>query len=104
MTPQSWGIKPDHKPVPWWGCRAIYHPPDGIDRGYTSREGDDAEVKKLCEWLDTTGLGLLKERLKKEYLSPEERREVRVEEGGFVLVANPNQSYGYLYLGAWKES
>jgi hypothetical protein len=100
----SWGALPKDTPVPWWSARAIFHAPDGIDLVHDriDHEGDKAEVKALCKWLDTKGLKMLKEQLRKEGVQGSEFHEVRIEGDGHVLIANPRKSYGYLYLGAWK--
>jgi len=117
-----WGLPaPDGTPVSW-GARAIYSPSSYREEGYGKNRrtvndgpivdilgdrqgfnGEDREaVLALQAWLNTRGLKALRERLKLDYLDVAARRDVRVERGAYVLIANPNASYGYLYLGAWK--
>jgi len=99
-----WGLRPEHSPTPWWGARAIFRAPGSIDllHDRMSREGGGTEVQALCKWLDKSGLPLLKEHLDSEYLDPGSEKEVRIEQDGYVLIANPRMSCGYLYLGAWR--
>ena len=96
-----------------WSARAIYKSADFrgdgrgnygpiIDIDQQGFTGEDRSIKALEAWLNTRGLNALRARLKLDYLDVAARREVRVERGGYVIVANPNASYGYLYLGAWK--
>lgn len=110
------GLKPDIPETLWgppgahWGARAIYRrAPKGAmqyellhDR--KSWGGPEQGRKELGDWLDKKGLNLLTKYLKKDphAPSPGEDYLVRIEQDGFVLVANPRKSHGYLYLGAWK--
>lgn len=99
-----WGIRPDHKPEPWWGARAIYRGGDTFDLVHDrmAREGKGPEVRALTLWLDGTGLAAMKAKLREERMTARDEREVRIEQDGYVLVANPRMSCGYLYIGAWR--
>lgn len=101
-----WGIRPDHKPEPWFGARTIYEECGpytfGLVSGRGAVEGKKAEVKKLTEWLDATGFKLLESKLREEGIRPSDDKQVQVEQDGYVLVANPRMSCGYLYIGAWR--
>ena len=101
----SWGILPPDGVQVSWGARVIYTPPTGIDIVHDRQgvQGDGKELKSLVTWVNSKGLKGLKKLLKTDYLGSDERREVAFREGGYVLKADPKASYGYLYLGAWKE-
>lgn len=84
-----------------WRCRAIFG--RGVidlvwDRqaGTGSREGLDA----LLKWVDKKGLKAMRRLVKERALTNDEDREVRFEDGGYVITANPRRSHGYLYLEA----
>lgn len=99
----SWGLDPDRECVACWGARAIYEKTGGFidllwDR--KSSDGPEHEKKRLYNWLDAEGLPLLRALVKSEMLQPDERRMLVIERPGFRLIANPNRSFGYLYIGA----
>lgn len=58
--------------------------------------GESTAIKTMCEWLDTVGLKLL--RLAAEDLDTSEDREVMIHQDGYIIRANPRESYGYLYI------
>jgi len=101
-----WGIKPEHDPDTCWGARTIYGESGpytfGIVRDRMGGKGPKTKLKSLCEWLNSTGFDLLKDQLREQRVQGSDDREVRVEQDGYVLVANPRMSYGYLYIGAWR--
>lgn len=66
-------------------------------------EGDEAETKALCAWLDKIGLPELRKRLCSEFVTPESHTIVAVDDGAYQLQASPRRSFGYLYLGAWRR-
>jgi hypothetical protein len=102
----TWGIRPETNPEPWWGARAIYKAPDTIDLLWDrqSIKGSDDERKGLAEWLNSQGLKKIKEVVKEARLGGNEFREVQFKSDGFIIVANPRESCGYLYMGAWEVS
>lgn len=101
----SWGIKAPEGVDTHWGARAIYNPPSSIDVLWDrqSIDGPKKDRDALSKWINKTGLPGLKKLIKKEYLASDESREVTFRDDGYVIVANPRASHGYLYLGAWPE-
>lgn len=104
MNDMTWGIRPDEKPEPWWGARAIFKAPDGIDLLWDrqSFKGSKDDGEAMNKWLNEKGLPGLKKVLKAEGVRGSEFREVCFESDGYKIVANPRESYGYLYIGAWE--
>jgi len=99
----SWGLEPDRDCSACWGARAIYEKPGGFidllwDR--KSCDGPEDEKKRLYDWLDVEGLPSLRALVKSKMLQPDECRTLTIERPGFRLIANPNRSFGYLYIGA----
>ena len=106
---QGWGRQiPEHMInhlTSTWGARAIYTRqqidllPDrqGIS---TSLESDEAARTRLCTWINETGLPYLRKQAKGLY--QDERRTVELTDGSFHIEANPQASYGYLYIRAWE--
>lgn len=114
-APVRFGLSPIHRgTTAVWGARAIY------DRRYNTRTrkreigidllwdrqqyegGSEVERKRLAAALNRHLLPALKRELAKNYLGPEERRLVQVERRGYVILADPKGSHGYLYLCAYK--
>ena len=101
----AWGLPAPPGVTTSWGARAIYRAPDSLDLLWAHQEmrGEDTEaINALSRWLNKTGLRELRRHLKKHYLDSDEDREERLERGGYVIIANPRKSYGYLYLCAWR--
>jgi len=102
----AWGLQPDVPCVAAWGARAILQ--DDFRGGLMidilhdrqANAGPKAELHKLCQWCNDTGLPILRKRIKELGLRPDERRLVVIERPGLRLIANPNASYGYLYICA----
>ena len=98
------GIQTADQKMAWWGARAIFTNrvidllPDRMNT-----EGEEAEIEKLCKWLNKTGLAKLRKLVKSEGIWPEDNRQVRYEDDKYVIVANPRESCGYLYIGAWRK-
>ena len=88
-----------------WGARAIYR--DGTIDLLHDRQGirgDSQELAALLTWLDEKALPTLRVMGKNEELpDPQEADEVKIQGDGFILLANPRRSYGYLYLAAWPD-
>ena len=59
--------------------------------------------KALLAWLNGVGLSGIREVCRETYLLADSAETVAYREGGFVIKASPRQSYGYLYLVAYKE-
>ena len=123
----EWGNGPAPEGVlAQWGARAIYalnvnertrHPQTGrrlkrpkphttctIDLLWDRMNalGDQTEVKKLCEWIDNTGLPALKTECVRQYLTSDSEDTITINLHGYVLKASPRGSFGYLYITAWK--
>lgn len=86
----------------WWGARAIMKRQvvDILWDRQNMTGSDDAAKKKLADWLNKKGLPALQKLVKKEFLMNDEEREVCIEKDGYYILANPNRSHGYLYIGA----
>ena len=104
VRPQWGGFLADRQNVlAAWGARAIYTGgyidllPDRQDG-----KGSEADFKRLMGWLNGPkgALAKLRKLTKSEGLRQDEDRVVVIEQPGFRLVANPNASYGYLYICA----
>lgn len=93
----SWGIKAPEGAKASWGARAIFQ--DGRVEIVWDRQGGTGD-EELISWLNAKGIKQLR-KLAKD-LASDEDREVRYQDGEFVVAANPRGSYGYLYLGAWR--
>lgn len=126
---QRFGLKaPDGVNGPVWGARAIYKL-GSVTKKYnrvvgrriqvisqTGAEasvdllwdrqrmvdGDETSRKALGKWIDGNGMKLLKKALVDCYITGNIDQEVRVEDEGFIMIANPRKSYGYLYMCAWR--
>lgn len=102
----QWGLQPDVPCVAAWGARAIMegngHGGYRLDILHDRQAvaGPKAELHKLCTWCNDTGLPLLRKRINELGIQSDERRLVVVERPGLRLIANPNASYGYLYICA----
>lgn len=119
----AWGLAVDMLSVAAWGARAIWdghttEAPVLLKSGRRSRtrvervafidllwdrqasEGDEQDRRRLGEWIDTKGMPALRKLVVTEKLHTDERRQLVVADGNYRLIANPNGSYGYLYLCA----
>lgn len=98
-----WGLADSSDPtIPSWGARAIYQN-SYIDILYDRQSligGSESDRIKLGDWLNKIGLPALRKLVVTENLYSDERRFIRFEQGGYYIEANPNKSYGYLYIGA----
>lgn len=92
-----WGIQPPAGIDAAWGARAIFR--GGlVDLVWDRQAGGDEDLR---EWLNMRGIPQMR-RLVADVGSSEDR-EVRWTEGAYTIIANPRASYGYLYLGAWRD-
>ena len=91
-----------------WSARAIYtvKPEPFIDilhdRQFLYGENQSQEAKDLCAWLNKSGIKGLQAVSKKTGLYPNESRIVEFTGNGFIIRGNPNSSYGYLYIVAYR--
>lgn len=93
----SWGIQPPEGTDTAWGARAIFRG-GVVDLVWDRQAGGDADLR---EWLNARGIPQMRRMVAD--VGGSEDREVRWTEGAYTIVANPRGSYGYLYLGAWRE-
>lgn len=103
----AWGLQPDRKALAAWGARAIFFERDGrgklsVDILWNRQDGIGLpkDQKSLQSWLNKTGLRLLRKAVAQEQLQPNEYRRISVNQGAFRIIADPQQSYGYLYICA----
>ncbi len=91
-----------------WSARAIYtvKPEPYIDilpdRQCMYGENQSQEAKDLCEWLNKAGIKGLQSMCKQLGIAPNESRIVEYSGDGFIIRGNPNSSYGYLYIVAYR--
>ena len=93
----------------YWGARAIYK---GFRDDYfidmlRDRQSSDGmsdplsdEDRAFMEWVNEVALPWLRKEVKEQGLSTDEEKELVFKNSGYELRANPNRSYGYLYIGA----
>jgi hypothetical protein len=90
----------------FWGCRAIFR--DGTIDIVWDRTSSDGDLKAsgLEKWLNEQALPYLRHLAAHDddFPQPNEYRSVEVFGDGFYLRANPQRSYGYLYIGAWPSA
>jgi hypothetical protein len=125
-----WGIAaPERITGATWGARAIYSldarnvPQRHLRRGRYVTEhvtkliatvdilwdrqsmngGSPEDQTTLVDWLNATGLRELRERCTVSQLSPASHDQIQIRVDGFFLLASPRRSYGYLYIGAWRD-
>jgi len=87
-----------------WGARLIY--PNDLLHDRQSMAGDDSGKSLLVTWLNG---GALRDALynagqlhMKGKMSPRDHKEFTLyEDETGIIVGNPNQSHGYLYVAAW---
>lgn len=121
----EWGMPIPRAATVAWGARAIYHlDPVEVRVGKNGKRlkhpraetratidllwdrksatGDQKDVDALCAWLDKYGLKTLKQLCEKQYITSDSNEIITIEANGYKLVASPRESYGYLYISAWK--
>lgn len=104
-----WGLVPHQNVSFWWGARVIFNPPDILDivpdrqqiQGGTTEDRD-----KLVSWINSVGIRKLRDELAKQCISGSEDKLIAIDDktAGFMMMANPKQSYGYLYISAMPYS
>lgn len=91
-----------------WSARAIYtvKPEPFVDilhdRQYMYGDNHSQDAKDLCDWLNKEGIKGLQSNCNKLGLGPDESRIVEFQSGGYIIRGNPNSSYGYLYIVAYR--
>ncbi len=91
-----------------WSARAIYTTtPEPFldilpDRQHMYGEYQGQEGKDLCNWLNKEGIKGLQAVCKRLGVGPSESRIVEFSSNGFIIRGNPNSSYGYLYIVAYR--
>jgi hypothetical protein len=110
----SWGrpVPENVNVVAHWGARAIFTNSDYIDllpdrQSLTRPENrgglytDDRDP--LINWVNKTGLPWLRKEAAQQFDSSSgERRTISFDDGKYHIEADPQGSYGYLYIGAWE--
>lgn len=94
------------QPRLYWGARAIFEPNNAKnpfqslpDRMSTS--DPDVQYPLLFRWLKTDALPYLRKECRK--LSSSSDKIIEYGDGKvYQLLASPQASYGYLYIGAWR--
>lgn len=94
-------------PRMYWGARGIYTPSQRwvldipMDRAqFTPDPGNNFSM--LGKWVRETGYPQLLEKLKSHYLPVDSGEVITIKQRDYTLMASPQRSYGYLYIGAWR--
>lgn len=94
----------------FWSARAIYSWRNGEvytdiphDRQIMTGADDKVAAQALADWLNKDGLPGLQAVCQREQLQPDEVRVAEYRADGYYVAGNPNGSYGYLYIVAYKE-
>lgn len=129
-TGPAWGYRLNYSVIGGaiWGARAIYErnsratgrtltngkprrrwfvPAFSISTLWDRQEmvgGTDTERQALAKWLDKEGMKQLTDLCDSEYLEPNENRLVMVFGEDYIIQANPQKSYGYLYITAYARA
>lgn len=99
-------------PVCYWGARAIYvcanyrikGSKDAIDLlgDRQTWKGDDEQAKAdLLRWINKFGLPELRKWVATKCNGSSSRQLFTYHSGPYYLLASPNASYGYVYIGAF---
>ena len=94
--------------VAMWAARAIYSvkPEPYIDilpdRQCMYGAHQSPNARALCDWLNTEGIKGLQAICRDLDICPHETRVVEFSSKGFTIKGNPNASYGYLYIVAYR--
>ena len=103
-----------HFPIPegldaLWAARAIYtiRPEPSLDilpdRQFTYGCNHGPEAQALIKWINREGIKGLEGQCKKMGIRQDESRTVTYISNGFIIKGNPNTSYGYLYIVAYRS-
>lgn len=90
-----------------WGARWIW--PNDVLWDRTDIVGSDDDREALVRWLNGGALQLARERaaqLAREHeLASSDTKQVTLhEDGEGIVIANPQGSFGYLYVSAWLKA
>ena len=108
-----WGIKPkdgEAKDGVSWGARAIYdNGSKHIDilwdrQGWNGLPLGHSPPPDMVKWINEVGLPALRKLVVKQRLGHEENLDVELHKDGWTMVCNPKKSFGYLYIGAWRDA
>lgn len=119
----AWGLQPPEGASIAWGGRAIFERRyvRAVRRGRWADDklvigidllgdrqdsfGDPKDLVKLLRWVNTKGIRQIKKQIEQDGIDTSQNIHLvcRDEKLGYVLVANPRASYGYLYLCAYQE-
>lgn len=105
---REWGIYPDgHKPLQWWGARAIIERGEMVllpDRQNYERDESVSDVDKedMFFWMSHEMDAALKKATKAGQFRESELFMVESESGRFHCEANGRSSGGYIYIGCWE--
>jgi hypothetical protein len=98
------------QPRSYWGARAIFQPQlkNPIDLLPDRQTWNPTPANKhplLRPWLDNEALPWLRQQIKEKGIgsgSSEVLIYHRTKHENYTLMASPQRSYGYLYIGAWR--
>ena len=114
MQRLGWGGRVPDEAVVAWSARAIaitefgdhskFAKVTGLDLlpDRQATLGEKAQRDAFCAWLNERGLPELRKAIIREDIRCGENRLVIVHLDQAVMHANPNASYGYVYVCAWR--
>lgn len=90
-----------------WGARALYEGGAcnllGDRQGWHPVFGGTAEQRRsFWDWLRSTGLPALRRWIRERGVESNSAAIFEFSDGQHHLRASPNQSYGYVYIAAWR--
>lgn len=108
-----WGLKPkegEAKDGISWGARAIYdNGASSFDILWDRQDWHGLPLghmppPEMVKWINEVGLPALRKLVKRERLGQDENLDLELHKDGWTMVCNPKRSFGYLYIGAWKDA
>jgi hypothetical protein len=105
----AWGRRPpeDVKVKAHWGARAIWtdREPyfDTLPDRQSWNDASEEDHQRLSKWLQAGAYKALEKRCQAIFSGNSgDMQTLQVVEGNFHMEANPQGSFGYMYLGAWE--
>jgi hypothetical protein len=116
----TFGLRPPEEKHPkyWWGARAIFQ--NKFERNWNRKKKSDPDLiqvveidllydrqsyfgpenKEFTNWINKVGLPAIRKWAKNVF--PDSRDQFNFEDKDYHIIATPNGSYGYMYIGAWS--
>src|SRR4030067_1949788 len=111
----NFGLSPEESKMSkyWWGTRAIFTQRyirqtrkvttelDLLHDRQNFQGPQDEGTKKFMTWINTKGLPEV--RVWASKVTTDSREMFNFEDEEYKIIATPNGSYGYMYIGAWSK-